>query len=67
MRRDRKIRPVGDALVSYSAAELPVGYIEGTHREVMDEFRNGARRSDQTVQVLDLLVRISVQKLKATA
>lgn len=67
MPRNAKMQPIGDTLVSYSAAQLPVEYIEGVHHEITEEFRSGERSPDSTAQILDLLVRIAVQKLKAAA
>jgi hypothetical protein len=66
-RRNEEMQAIGDSLISYSAAQLPTGYIEGVHREVSDEFRKGERGATSTIQILDLLVRIAVTKLKAAA
>ena len=65
--RPSALQPIGDTLVSYSAEQMPTAAIETLHRDVIDEHRVGERSSDSTVQILDLLVRISLQKLKALA
>jgi hypothetical protein len=60
----RREQPIGDVLVSYSAAELPTDYLDGVRREVRDEVLHGERNAASALQIFDLLIQIAIQKLR---
>jgi hypothetical protein len=66
MRRSQPT-PVGEILASYTAEELPNDAIERIQHEVLTEYRQGEVPVADVLRVLNLLLIISLQKLRALA
>jgi hypothetical protein len=63
MRRS-DLSPVGEVLVAYSADEMPTDAIQKLHVETVEEHRAGERSAVSTLQVVNLLLNIAIQKLR---
>lgn len=54
---------MGDVLVAYSADQMPTEAIQKLHVETVEEHRAGERSTVSTLQVVNLLLNIAIQKL----
>lgn len=65
MRSQRDLKPVGDMLVSYSAAEMPTATIEDLATEIIHEHATGERPTFDALLIYGWLLRIALQKIRA--
>jgi hypothetical protein len=63
MRRD--LHSVADVLVSYNAGAMPLEAIEQIHNETVEQVIAGTTSSVEGFQILDLLLKVSSQKIAA--